>query len=116
FATPGISSIGFRARPTPPSRLAPWQAVQPAELKVAWPFVGSPGSAEPEEDADGEGDASARVEIPVRSRMPGIASATRPYCRRIRLSRISAHSIQGTAAGRAAGIPRRVVGLALLMG
>src|SRR2546423_11614316 len=62
--TPGSFSIGLSAAPTPPSRLAPWQAVQPAEVYNAAPLLGSPGSAapEPEAEADGDGDASASVE------------------------------------------------------
>src|SRR5256885_13915345 len=68
LSTPGSFSIGLRAGPIPPSRLAPWQLLQLCPYRVS-PFVGSPGSAVRPVAADplapGDGELSARVDLAV---------------------------------------------------
>ena len=79
FGTPGNFSMGLSTAPIPPSKLEPWQVAQFCAYRVA-PLSGSPGSAVAPlavEPAEGDGEVSARVEMPVRMKKAGIPSARR---------------------------------------
>src|SRR5882762_1284962 len=87
--TSGSLTIGFRAGPMPPPRLAPWHVAQFWPKSEA-PLLGSPGNADAAglPEGDGVGELSARVVIAVSATSAGTASAIRaeslrPFGRRI---------------------------------
>src|SRR5487761_770777 len=106
FATPGSFSIGFRAGPMPPVKLAPWQLVQLA-AKSAAPAAGSPGSVGLPE---GDGELAAIVLIAVSANSAGTA-ATTSVRRVIRLgNRMARQIIACRYFGPQAGIGGKRVG------
>src|SRR5258706_6091667 len=76
-ATPGRVTIGFRAGPMPPPRLAPWQVAQFCPNRTAQ-LLGSPGRADAAglPEGAGVGELAARVVIAVSANSAGMASAT----------------------------------------